>query len=96
MQRIQLELLIWPIALVLLFLMNPDPANTQSFCLFKRLGLPWCPGCGLGHSIHYLLHGQWKASFHSHPLGPFAVLVLLHRTLQLARQQFIQPKNPHI
>jgi len=67
--------------------MNPDTPGNQSFCLLKHLGFSWCPGCGMGHSINYLLHGQWMASLKSHPLGPFAVIMLIYRTIQLGRLQ---------
>lgn len=77
-----------------------DPAGSgQSFCLLKRMDITWCPGCGLGHSINYLLHGQWRASLESHPLGAFATAVLVYRIWQLGRQQlqtFSELKNKQI
>jgi hypothetical protein len=30
-----------------------------------------CPGCGLTTSFTALLHGQFRAAFRAHPLGPF-------------------------
>lgn len=86
-QHLNIEVFIWPVALVLLYFMDPDTPGNQSFCLLKHLGIPWCPGCGIGHSINYLLHGQWMAALKSHPLGPFAVIILLYRTIQLGRSQ---------
>ncbi|MVT42531.1 DUF2752 domain-containing protein [Chitinophaga oryziterrae] len=86
-QHVHIELFIWPTALVLLYFMNPQASGAQSFCLLKHLGIPWCPGCGMGHSINYLLHGQWIASFKNHPLGPFAVCMLTYRTFQLGKLQ---------
>lgn len=59
----------------------------------KWLGAPCCPGCGLGHSISYMLHGNWQAAFKSHPLGPFAIIILLYRTFQLGRLYIMKPKN---
>ncbi|PWV53973.1 uncharacterized protein DUF2752 [Chitinophaga sp. S165] len=87
-QRINIELIMWPAALLLLFFMDPGQHNGESFCLLKRLEIPWCPGCGLGHSINFLLHGEWSASLKSHPLGPFAVIILTYRTFQLAKLQW--------
>ncbi|WP_415751072.1 DUF2752 domain-containing protein [Chitinophaga sp. LS1] len=93
-QRINKELIIWPVALILLYWMNPAADGNFSLCPFKWLGFTWCPGCGLGHGIHYLLHGDWKNAIHHHVLSPFAVAVLLHRTFQLGRSQ-LRLKNHH-
>ena len=95
-QRVNIELIVWPTALMLLFLMDPHQHNGESLCMLKRMKLPWCPGCGLGHSISFLLHGKWNAALKSHPLGPFAVLILTYRTIQLAKlqwQSFAELKN---
>lgn len=86
-QRIHIELFIWPVALVLLFLMDPHASGDFSLCPLSYLHIRWCPGCGLGHSISFVLHGEWKASLKSHPLGPFAVIILLYRTYQLGQLQ---------
>lgn len=85
-KQVPIELLVWPLGLMALYFMDPH-AGGASFCLLKRAGITWCPGCGLGHSIHYLLHGHLEASFRSHPLGLFAVAVLGSRVISLARQQ---------
>ncbi|ACU58148.1 hypothetical protein Cpin_0650 [Chitinophaga pinensis DSM 2588] len=95
-QRLNFELFVWPTALILLYIMDPHNNNGPGFCVFKRIGVPWCPGCGLGHSISFLLHGEWKAAFQSHFLGPFALLILVYRTIQLGRlqwQSFAELKN---
>ncbi|WP_410682405.1 DUF2752 domain-containing protein [Chitinophaga filiformis] len=95
-QHVNIELMIWPAALSLLFFMDPHQASNASCCMLKRMGIPWCPGCGLGHSIHFLLHGEWRTCLKNHPLGPFAVLILTYRTFQLARlqwQSFAELKN---
>jgi len=72
--------------------MKPDEHAT-SLCFFKNLGFPLCPGCGLGHGIHYFLHGQWTASIHHHWLAPLVVAVLVYRILQLARIQLADFKQ---
>ncbi|MBW8686013.1 DUF2752 domain-containing protein [Chitinophaga rhizophila] len=95
-QRINYELIIWPTALILLFLMDPYSDNGPGFCMLKRIGITWCPGCGMGHSISFLLHGQWKASLQAHFLGPFALPLLTYRIFQLGRaqwQSFAELKN---
>jgi hypothetical protein len=84
MKRAPVELLVWLFGLTALYFMDP---GGPSLCLLKRAGIPWCPGCGLGHSIHHLLHGHWEASFRSHPLGFFAVAVLGSRIINLGKQR---------
>lgn len=74
--------------------MHPAANGNFSLCPFKWIGFTWCPGCGLGHGIHYLLHGDWKTAIHYHLLSPFAVAVLSFRTLQLAKAQ-LKLKNHH-
>ncbi|MGO4294732.1 DUF2752 domain-containing protein [Chitinophaga sp. RAB17] len=91
-RKINIELIAWPLGLVLLYLMTPDE-NAGSLCLLKNLGIPFCPGCGLGHGIHYFLHGQWSAAIHHHWLSPLVVVVLLYRTVQLARLQYADLKQ---
>jgi hypothetical protein len=77
------ELSFWIIALTSLALMQPDEDVHYSFCIFKLAGFTFCPGCGLGHSISYLFHGYIKTSFTTHPLGIFAVLLILLRIYTL-------------
>jgi len=87
-KHFNIELLIWPLGLLALYFMNPDGGG-PGLCPLKWMGISWCPGCGLGHAIYHLLHGQWAASWQSHPLGAFALAVLLYRTWQLAWQQIL-------
>ena len=77
------EWLFWITALVLLFFMQAD-TSSPSLCIFKWLNIDHCPGCGLGHSIHYALHGQFAVSFKYHPMGIAAVLIILNRIKQLS------------
>lgn len=72
------ESIIWSGALVLLFFMNPSE-NGTSLCILKNLGATWCPGCGLGHSMHYALHGHFAQSWEEHVLGIPAVLILVYQ-----------------
>jgi len=92
LRKINIELIVWVIALLVLGLMDVN-AQTPSLCLLKRMGIPGCPGCGLGHSISYLLHGDWEAAIHSHILGPLVLGTLIYRILQLSRQQFASIKR---
>ena len=78
------ELIFWIVSLIALFIMDPISNTHFSFCVFKFVGFDYCPGCGLGHSISFLLHGKIKESFQAHPLGLFALPVLLYRIFQLS------------
>jgi hypothetical protein len=75
---------IWIIALVVFALMSPTDTHA-SLCPFNALDLGFCPGCGIGHSISWLFHGDVISSFKAHPLGWFAVIMLLYRIITLLR-----------
>lgn len=77
------ELLVWSLALIMLACMNPAAEQHFSLCIFKWMGISFCPGCGLGHSISWLFRGEIIKSWQAHPLGIFAVVVLLHRIYML-------------
>ena len=49
------------------------------------MGITWCPGCGLGHSIAFLMHGDIKNSFHAHWIGMPALGIIVYRIVVLAR-----------
>ncbi|WP_225860270.1 DUF2752 domain-containing protein [Chitinophaga pendula] len=68
--------------------MHPASSSHHSLCLLRQTGISWCPGCGLGHSIHFFLHGNWNAAFHYHWLGPFATCMLIIRSIQLLYLQY--------
>jgi len=51
------------------------------------MGITWCPGCGLGHSIAFLLHGDIRNSFHAHWLGVPALVIIVYRIVDLIRQR---------
>ena len=76
-----LELLVWVSALCALYFMDMNSVN--SFCVFKWIGIEFCPGCGIGHSINYALHLDFVASFKEHFFGTPALLIILHRIIQL-------------
>jgi hypothetical protein len=59
------------------------------------MGITWCPGCGLGHAISFLFHGDLKSSFHAHWLGVPAVIIIGYRIFSLARMRlYSQPLLP--
>jgi hypothetical protein len=80
--RRHLELFFWVSAMLLLFGM-PVREDDTSLCVSTLLGLGPCPGCGIGHAIHYALHLQPALSVHHHPFGIFAVIVIFIRIKQL-------------
>ncbi|MCZ2442290.1 MAG: DUF2752 domain-containing protein [Flavobacteriales bacterium] len=55
-------------------------------CLYHWFGFSFCPGCSLGNSLSYLLHGQIIESFRLHPLGIPALIILLFRIAKLNSQ----------
>ncbi len=77
------ELLFWASALLLLFFMRVN-TEAPTLCIFRWLGINQCPGCGLGHSINAVLHLHFSASFKYHPMGIFAVIIILNRIKQLS------------
>lgn len=80
--RNRFELLCWIAALIILFFLPVNKPDT-SLCVFSLLGLGHCPGCGMGHAIHYALHLQPVLSFQHHPLGIFGVMIIFIRIKQL-------------
>jgi len=82
------ELLFWVAALTCLALANPTGQPHFSLCPLKLLGFKWCPGCGLGHAISFLFHGDVRSSFHAHWLGIPALILILYRIYTLARLRF--------
>lgn len=82
-----LELLMWIGALVSLIFVNPYETDHFTFCLFNQMGIDFCPGCGIGRSITMLYHGNFTDSFNMHPLGVFALVVIIYRIITLL------PKN---
>jgi hypothetical protein len=87
------ELGVWILALVLLATMNPA-IESQSVCFFKFIGIPFCPGCGLGHSISFLFHGELRSSLSAHPLGIFALIVILFRIYKLSSLHIFSNSKP--
>lgn len=73
-----------------------DPfSQASSICPIDRMGFDFCPGCGLGKSVAFAARGHLSASFQSHPLGLFAILVIVARIGSIFRRNynFNQPKK---
>ncbi|MBL6447265.1 DUF2752 domain-containing protein [Fulvivirga sp. 29W222] len=71
-------------ALIALACLPTDSPAHFSLCPLNNLGFDFCPGCGLGRSISHAFHGQFTASFDSHPLGLFAIIILSYRIISLS------------
>ena len=81
--KINIEAIVWIVALLYLFIIDPYASNHLDLCLFHNLGIDFCPGCGIGRSISMLFHGNLSDSFSTHPLGIFAIAVILYRIITL-------------
>ena len=90
LRRLDTEVYLWIAGLFYLAAIDPTVEPHFSFCLFKYLGFAYCPGCGLGRSVSYLLHGNLTQSIHAHILGVIALPILLHRIVVLVMQSFTQ------
>jgi hypothetical protein len=70
-------------AIVALGICNPASDSHFTLCPLKLMGFNWCPGCGMGHAIAYLLHGDIKSSLKAHWLGIPALAAILYRVCNL-------------
>lgn len=77
--------------LVLLALMSPENAGT-SLCFFDWVGIDFCPGKGLGHSISYTFRGDFGAAFQAHLAGPASVIILSGRIIYLWKELYQESK----
>jgi len=82
------EIVFWASALIALAFTDPGSASHFSLCPLKASGITWCPGCGLGHAISWLFHGDIVRSWHAHWLGIPAVFIILYRIYALLRLAF--------
>ncbi|MBS1668047.1 MAG: DUF2752 domain-containing protein [Bacteroidetes bacterium] len=89
--KIYFEQIAWAMALLFLYFVD-IPKEAGSFCIFKLIGFQSCPGCGIGHAIHYALHFDWAQSFHAHVLGIPATLAIAY----LITKPFFSNKNKTI
>lgn len=95
LRRLPAEAFVWAGALAALAVADPRAEGLLSLCVPKALGLPFCPGCGLGHSVAFLLRGEVGAALAAHPLGPFAVAVLGGRVVALLRDALRPAARTH-
>jgi len=83
--RRHLEAFIWIAALITLAFSSPLD-TCYSLCPLDNLGISWCPGCGLGHSISWLFRGEILHSIHTHPLGIPALIIIIIRIISIFRK----------
>ena len=86
-----LEWMVFFSGLILLATMDPTITGT-SFCFFDFIGISFCPGEGLGHSIAYFFSGNLKSSFQANFMGPIAVLVLSARIITIWKDLLTKEK----
>jgi hypothetical protein len=87
------EALIWISGLIYLAIFSPLDQTHFTICPLANAGFDYCPGCGLGHSITQLFHGNFIQSFNTHPLGFFALIIILHRIFTLIKKNIIHYKK---
>jgi hypothetical protein len=87
------ELMVWIAGLAFLAIYTPGIDHHFSICPIKNLGLSFCPGCGLGESISLLFRFRFIESFHVHPLGILALIILLNRIALLLLKSFHDFQN---
>lgn len=73
---------------IVMALMNPYTTQGPGWCLFERIGIPFCPGDGLGHSIAFIFRGDLSSALEANILGPFALIVILMRITVLLKKIF--------
>ncbi|MBE2189961.1 MAG: DUF2752 domain-containing protein [Desulfobulbaceae bacterium] len=88
-----IELIFWVSALFWLSLVEIKTAHF-TFCPLNNAGLDFCPGCGLGQSISLIFSCNVLQSFEAHPLGLFALIIILHRIFVLI-SNYIKFKELH-
>lgn len=81
--------------LTLMGIMDPTIQST-SFCFFEFIGIEFCPGEGLGHSIAWFFRGEFQNSIEANLFGPFAVLILSFRILQIWKEILINKTTSQI
>ena len=87
------EALIWISGLVYLGFFSPSDQTHFTICPLANAGIDFCPGCGLGHSITLFFHGKFIQSFNVHPLGFFALIIIIHRIYSLVKLNIINSKK---
>ena len=81
------ELVFWLGAIVALATSDLSVIH-YTFCPLANLGITWCPGCGIGHSISAFLHGNIVESLRAHWFGIPATILIFRRIIMLISKIF--------
>jgi hypothetical protein len=84
-----IEALFWLFALTFFAFTTPHTDQHFSLCAFHWLGYANCPGCGIGRSIGFFLHGDIASSWQMHILGIPATLFLAYRSFSLLHKNYL-------
>ena len=82
-RKCPLELIVWSGAIFILAISYPNISSHFTICPIENLGFSWCPGCGLGRSVSYLMHGDITSSLKQHWFGIPAFGILIYRIVHL-------------
>lgn len=86
-----LEWIVFSAGLILLGMMSPENTGI-SFCFFELIGIDFCPGEGLGHSIAYTFRGDLNSALEAHIAGPATIFILTSRILYVWHNIYNQSK----
>jgi len=79
------EAAVWILGLLFLIFIHIPGETHFTICPLANIGIDFCPGCGLGNSISYLFKGDFNESFHAHPLGFFALIIITLRIITIIK-----------
>lgn len=84
------------VGLLLMAVMNPYTDYEATWCLFENIGITFCPGEGLGHSIAFMVRGEYISSIEANIMGPFALIILISRIVYLINNTFFKRNKKSI
>ena len=84
--RTHLEWVAFLAGLIIMGSIDPNIKET-SLCFFEFIGISYCPGDGLGHSIAWFFRGEFSKSFNANLFGPIAVVVLSARIIMIWKEK---------
>lgn len=86
--RAHIEWVAFTTGLILMATLDPL-SNETSLCFLELLGIEFCPGEGLGHSIAWIFRGEFENAVSANLFGIPAVLILSLRILQIWKDLYI-------
>ena len=81
------------IGLLLMAVMNPYTDYASTWCLFENIGITFCPGEGLGHSIAFFVRGEYQNAVQANVMGPAALFIIISRILYRLNEIFFKGNN---